>query len=126
MPKKNPYVPKRHQVASQIVAEWQAVREEIRTLDRAHHPDIIDRHGRAWVWRWDDSYGSQYAHCGSLVSSDRIGGVSQLAGAGTLNNQNYDLCAVCLDGRTRNITPCKPEWKCTHRVCAEMASQLKD
>jgi hypothetical protein len=115
---KKPYVPQVHPVASRLVAEWQAVREEIKAIDRTSHPDIIDRHGRAWVWRWDDSYGSQYAHCGSLVSADRIDGVPELAGAGTLDNPNYDLCAVCLGGRVRNITPCDVLWKCSHAVCA--------
>lgn len=108
-----------HPVASRLVADWLATREAIKQIDRETHPDATDALGRVWVWRWDDAYGSQYYHCGRLVEIERIDSVG-VATQAMLDNQNYDLCPTCIDGRKRNITPCDPLWKCSHAVCAAM------
>lgn len=103
------------QFVADLVSEWQAARAELAELERAEHPDITDRFGRVWTW-WK---GDLYRHCGLafprhfLTEEGRIGLPTKVA----LDNQNYDLCAICLDGRERNITACKPEWNCTHKAC---------
>lgn len=121
MSKRNEYIPKPHPVTTGLLKEWLTVRAEIAELDRQMHPDITDEMGRVWTWRWDDSYGSHYKHCGRLVPAEMIPQMGTATEA-MLGNQNYDLCEVCLDGRPRTVTPCKPEWNCKHRVCAEMNS----
>lgn len=107
------------QVVSRLVAEWREVREEIKQLGSKMHPDIVDRFGRTWVWKWDDEQGCNYVHCGRLVPAEWIEGIGTATRA-MLDNPNYDLCPTCIDGRKRNITPCDPLWKCSHAVCAEM------
>lgn len=110
------------------VAEWQRLRAQIAEIERAEHPDITDSYGRVWTWfageqrlKYSDEL---YVHCGMVASTDPDSGVylhrHGLPTQAALDNQNYELCEICLDGRTRNVRPCKPEWGCCHPICARM------
>ena len=86
------------------------------TTTRSGRPPLIDPLGREWVW---DS-GDLYTHCGMAIPADWVPQQNRPIGEKTLDNPNYDPCDICLDGRKRNVTPCKPEWNCSHAVCARM------
>ena len=109
-----PYTPQHREgqaAVSRLLADWQAARAALAEIERAEHPDITDRFGRVWTWRWGDLY----THCGSAVPADWVptwGLPSQRA----LDNPNYDLCDICLNGRTRNVPDCKPGCNCTHSM----------
>ena len=95
-----------------LIADWQGARAALAEIERAEHPDITDRHGRTWTWKSKDLY----RHCGNAAPAymiDSFGLPSQQA----LDNPNYDLCGICLDGRTRNVRKCRAEWQCSHRAC---------
>ncbi|MFI9123827.1 hypothetical protein ACIGW0_31300 [Streptomyces bikiniensis] len=97
-----------------LIIEWQAARAELAELERAEHPDLTDRFGRVWTWR---GRGDLYRHCGNAAPAymiDQFGIPSQRV----LDNPNYDLCVICLAGRTRNVKKCRPEWNCSHKVCS--------
>lgn len=99
---------------AQLIASWQAARAELAAIERAEHPDITDHHGRVWTWR---GRGDLYRHCSlawpeEFVRNNRHGLPTQAA----LDSPNYDLCDLCLGGRTRNVPDCKPEWNCTHTM----------
>lgn len=102
------------EAVGRLLGEWQGARETLLDLERAEHPDITDRHGRVWSWRHRDLYW----HCGmvfpkEVVESNAMGLPSQ----SVLDNPNYGrLCAVCLDGRERNVPDCRPEWNCAHAM----------
>ncbi|MFG3509637.1 hypothetical protein ACGF5F_29515 [Streptomyces sp. NPDC047821] len=98
---------------SKLIAEWQAVRAALAKIEHAEHPDIIDRHGRVWTWR---GRGDLYRHCGNAAPADMINNFG-LPPQRALDNPNYDLCDTCLDGRTRNVRKCLPEWECSHKAC---------
>jgi hypothetical protein len=78
-------------------------------MERSEHPDITDRFGRVWTWKPRDLY----HHCGTACPAYMIGNFG-LPTQRALDNPNYELCAICLDGRSRNIRPCTAEWNCTH------------
>jgi hypothetical protein len=98
-------------VVSELITQWRISRDELVALERAEHPDIIDRFGRVWTWKSRDLY----RHCGNAAPAYMINDFGLPAQA-ALDNPNYDLCAVCVDGRTRNLPACRPEWGCTHPV----------
>lgn len=104
------------ETVGRLVDQWQAARAALTELERAEHPDIVDRFGRVWTWR---GRGDLYRHCGMAFPGDwlkedgRIGLPSQRS----LDNPNSDPCTICLDGRTRNVRKCRPEWNCSHKVC---------
>jgi hypothetical protein len=83
-------------VANQMLAEWVALRREIAALERAEHPDIVDRHGRSWAW---GGRGDLYSHDRTLaVPVDWIT-ESNLPPETLADNWNYwRLCAVCTSG----------------------------
>lgn len=104
------------EAVSRLIGEWQNARAALAELEHAEHPDITDRHGRAWTWR--PGRGDIYVHDGmafprALVESNALGLPSQ----SVLDNPNYGhLCDVCLDGRERNVPDCRPEWNCSHAM----------
>ena len=107
-----------------LMAQWQKARAQLAEIERREHPDIIDGHGRAWTWI---GRGDVYRHDGAAFSEDwireegRIGLPSQRV----LDNPNYGhLCDTCLNGRTRNVPDCKPEWNCGHVMHQPAADQL--
>lgn len=97
---------------AELIAQWQETRAALAELERAEHPDIIDRFGRAWTWF---GRSDTYRHCGTACPVDMIDGFG-LPSQRALDNPNYDLCAVCLDGRERNVPDCTPEWNCSHTM----------
>lgn len=102
-----------------LITDWLTARAEIQAIERAEHPDIIDRFGRAWRWKCKDLY----VHCGSVDTPDMID-MYALPTQFALDNPNYDLCDICIDGRDRLIRLCQPEWypdgECPHAVCARL------
>ena len=96
-------------VVNELLATWQATREELRAIEAAEHPDITDRFGRVWVWKSRDLY----RHCSTAAPAAMIDGFG-LPTQAALDNPNYVLCDICLAGRERNVPACKPEWNCTH------------
>ncbi|MGW2213238.1 hypothetical protein [Streptomyces sp. NPDC001781] len=102
------------EAVGRMIGEWTAARAALTELERAEHPDITDRYGRVWTWK--PGGGDVYRHDSmafprTLVESGAIGLPSQ----SVLDNPNYgELCAVCLDGRERNVPDCRPEWNCAH------------
>ncbi len=97
---------------SDLVNAWYELRSELHELERLEHPDITDRLGRVWAWK----SGDLYRHCSTAAPKfmiEHFGLPKQEA----LDNPNYDLCGICLDGRERNVNACKPEWSCTHTWC---------
>lgn len=76
-----------------MIAEWQNLRAQICKLEQAEHPDIVDRHGRAWTRR----AGTLYTHDDTLsLPADMIHD-SGLPPAGLADrNPNYTrLCNIC-------------------------------
>jgi hypothetical protein len=97
---------------SALIAEWTASREAVAAIERTEHPDIVDRFGRTWTWK---GRSDTYRHCGTACPVDMINDFG-LPTQRALDNPNYDLCDVCLDGRKRNVPDCKPEWNCSHTM----------
>jgi hypothetical protein len=100
------------EAVSKLIADWQGARAALGEIERAEHPDITDRHGRVWTWVSK----TLYRHCGNAAPSymiDNFGLPSQRS----LDNPNSDPCDICLNGRTRNVRMCLPEWQCSHKAC---------
>lgn len=100
------------QTVNHLINRWQTTRKMLMDTERSEHPNVTDRHGRVWVWVSKDLY----RHCGNAVPKfmiDQFGLPTQRA----LDNPNYDLCSICLNGRTRNVSLCAPAWNCSHAVC---------
>lgn len=78
-----------------MLDEWTALRHSIAAIQRAEHPDIIDRHGRAWVWK----SGDLYSHDATLgIPVDWIKD-SNLPPETLADNWNYHrLCTTCTAG----------------------------
>lgn len=105
-----------------LISSWLDARARLTALERSEHPDIVDRFGRVWMW-WK---GELYRHCGSAIPMEWISNYG-LPTQAVLNNQNYaELCKICLDGRERHVTPCKPEYRCSHSVCARLNGVKND
>ncbi|MFB7919355.1 hypothetical protein [Streptomyces sp. NPDC056061] len=99
------------EAVAKLIVDWQSARAELAELERAEHPDITDRHGRVWVWKSKNLY----RHCGNAAPAYMINDFG-LPTQRALDNPNYELCDVCINGRTRNIPDCKPEWNCSHSM----------
>lgn len=96
-----------------LVDAWLQARADVAAIERAEHPDITDRHGRVWTW----VSGDLYRHCGNAAPEHMINWFG-LPSQEVLDNPNYgDLCGICLNGRERHITVCRPEWNCSHIPC---------
>lgn len=96
-------------IVGALLTSWQTARAELKTLEAAEHPDITDRYGRVWVWKGRDLY----RHCSTAAPAHMIDSFG-LPTQAALDNPNYVLCAVCVNGRERNVPDCKPEWNCSH------------
>jgi hypothetical protein len=77
-----------------LLADWHATRAELAAIERAEHPDVVDRHGRVWTW-WK---GDLYRHDDTLafplemIQAARFG----LPGPRLADNPNYRrLCETC-------------------------------
>lgn len=97
---------------AELIADWQGARAALAEIERAGHPDITDRFGRVWTWKANDLY----RHCGNAAPAYMIDDFG-LPTQRSLDNPNSDPCDICLDGRSRNVRKCRPEWKCSHKAC---------
>lgn len=97
---------------TELIVNWQDARARLLELERAEHPDIVDRHGRMWTWR---GRGDLYRHCGNAAPAHMINDFG-LPTQAALDNPNYDLCVICINGRVRNVPDCKTEWNCSHTM----------
>lgn len=97
---------------ARLIDAWKTARAELAAIKCAEHSDIIDKFGRVWAWKSKDLY----VHCGCAAPAYMIDSFA-LPKQSVLDNSNYDLCDVCIDGRERNIIPCRPEWNCSHTAC---------
>lgn len=108
---------------SRMVDEWLTMREELRIINEEEislYADITDRFGRTWVYSLYDGLW-RHMPCGLAWTENMIRAEDYtLPTQAALDNPNYQLCDICIDGRTRNITPCKPEWDCPHAVCEQL------
>lgn len=95
---------------SALIGRWTSARAELAAIERAEHPDIVDQHGRTWTWF---GRSDTYRHCGTACPVDMIDAFG-LPSQRALDNPNYVLCGICVDGRKRNVPDCKPQWNCSH------------
>lgn len=102
------------QAVADLITKWQNARAELAAIERAEHPDITDHLGRVWTWF---GRGDTYRHCGNAAPSYMINDFGRPSQR-VLDNPNYgELCDICLNGRTRNVPDCKPEWgPCSHTM----------
>lgn len=106
---------------AKLTQAWLAARTELASIEAAGHPDITDRFGRVWTWRGK----SLYRHCGNAAPEHMIQDFG-LPTQAALDNPNYDLCAICLNGRERHVKACRREWSCSHATCARMHAAKDD
>jgi hypothetical protein len=75
-----------------LLAEWKASRAALARLERAEHPDLVDRFGRVWAWESHDVYvHDQLAFPPDAILSPRL----RLPSATLADSPNYRLCDVC-------------------------------
>jgi hypothetical protein len=75
-----------------FIDSWLSVRAELAAIERAEHPDITDRFGRAWEW-WK---GDLYRHDGTIAIPQRWIPEWGLPSAKLAGNPNYaGLCETC-------------------------------
>jgi hypothetical protein len=76
--------------------EWRAVRAELRAIEAAEHPDVVDGYGR--VWQWQPGPGDLYAHDGMALPLAAVtGGGARLPLPMLAGNPNYrGLCDICV------------------------------
>lgn len=80
-------------IVGAMLDEWTALRHEIAAMERAEHLDIIDRHGRAWVWR---GRGDLYSHDQTLAIPADWVPEANLQPEALADNWNYwRLCSIC-------------------------------
>lgn len=104
-----------------LIVQWQKARARLAEIERLEHPDIIDGYGRVWTWCGRSDL---YRHCGNAAPARMINQFG-LPSQRVLDNPNYGhLCDTCLNGRTRNVPDCKPEWNCSHVMHQPSADQL--
>ncbi|WP_420032205.1 hypothetical protein ACN2WE_04925 [Streptomyces sp. cg28] len=80
----------------ELIARWGHARAELADLEAAEHPDIVDHHGRTWVW----SQGTLYRHCRlecpePFITDGRLG----LPKKAHLAIVDHEMCAICDPGR---------------------------
>lgn len=83
-----------HPAVVALLDAWSETRAALAEIARKEHPDIVDRHGRAW--RWKTGGGDLYSHDDTLsVTADMVAGLA-LPPATLSDNHNYwQLCAIC-------------------------------
>lgn len=82
-------------VTAVLVGRWLAVRAELRRRERAEHRDLVDKFGRAWIWRDGDLYThDKMAWTRAMIEGSACG----LPTPAALANPNYDFCPICARG----------------------------
>lgn len=83
------------QIATNLVAEWNAARALLRAYEELEHPNLTDHHGRVWVWVSGDLYKHDDTLCWPrvFIEDTALGLPSEYA----IRNPNYSkLCDICL------------------------------
>jgi hypothetical protein len=76
-----------------MLAEWHALRAELRAIEETEHPAFTDRFGRVWTW----VSGDLWHHDDTLaLPRDMIDKLTQLPPETLRDNPNYwRLCETC-------------------------------
>lgn len=76
-----------------MLAEWQALRAELRAIEEAEHPAFADKFGRVWTWVSKELW----HHDDTLaMPRDMIDALTRLPSERLRGNPNYHkLCATC-------------------------------
>ena len=76
-----------------MLAEWQALRAELRAIEEAEHPAFTDQFGRVWTW-WK---GDLWHHDDTLaMPRDMVEALGGLPPERLRDNPNYwRLCEIC-------------------------------
>lgn len=76
-----------------MLAEWQALRRELRAIEEAEHPAFTDKFGRVWTWVSKELW----HHDDTLaMSRDMIDRLTGLPPETLRDNPNYwQLCDIC-------------------------------
>jgi hypothetical protein len=76
-----------------MVAEWQALRAELRAVEEAEHPPFTDQWGREWTWWKGDLWHHDNT---SALTRDMIDKLTGLPPEKLRSNPNYwRLCDIC-------------------------------
>jgi hypothetical protein len=88
-----------------MLAEWQALRAELRAIEEAEHPPFTDQFGRVWTWMSGDTWD----HDDSLaMPRDMVERLTSLPSERLRDNPNYwKLCATCRS-HWRDTSPISP------------------
>jgi hypothetical protein len=80
-------------VVNGMLADWYAVRAELRAIEEAEHPAFRDKFGREWTW----VSGDLWHHDDTLaLTRDMIGALTRLPPEKLRGNPNYHrLCETC-------------------------------
>lgn len=80
-------------VGAVLLDRWHAARAELRALEVAEHPPIIDKFGREWTWKDENLYTHDSMAWPATIfdGPDSYG----LPKASALNNPNYVFCDTC-------------------------------
>lgn len=75
-----------------MLAEWQALRAELRAIEEAEHPAVTDKFGRVWTW----VSGDLWHHDDTLAVTRDMIERDTLPAERIRNNPNYwQLCEIC-------------------------------
>lgn len=88
-----------------MLADWQALRAELRAIEEAEHPAFADKFGRVWTWR----KGDLWHHDDTLaLPRDMIDALTRLPSERLRGNPNYwKLCEICRS-QWRDASPVSP------------------
>lgn len=88
-----------------MLAEWQALRAELRAIEEAEHPAFADKFGRLWTW----VSGDLWHHDDTLAfPRDMIDKLTRLPSERLRDNPNYwKLCETCRS-RWADTSPISP------------------
>jgi hypothetical protein len=88
-----------------MLAEWQALRAELRAVEEAEHPPFTDQFGRVWTWKGGDLW----THDDTLAfPRDMIGRLTGRPSESLRDNPNYwRLCDICRS-HWRDTSPVSP------------------
>lgn len=88
-----------------MVAEWRALRAELRAIEEAEHPAYRDKFGRVWTW----VSGDLWHHDDTLAMPlDMVEKITRLPPEKLRDNPNYwQLCDICRS-RWSDTSPISP------------------
>jgi hypothetical protein len=84
-------------VTGQLLEEWRGARVELAAIEASEHPDLIDKHGRVWVFWTGGGDAPLYRHDKGLAKPATMvmGEDTGLPKAILADNPNYRLCSIC-------------------------------